>query len=152
MAFSEQPIITSPFEAPRQHYELDGEGQPTGRLLSGRRESIQFVPVPAARRRGASAAQLPLFDSISKNALINEIRKHVGPWRDLPPSQWGVTPETQRLLLHWRDPHRSPEIDETAWSEMNSTISRPFPKPSSGRICVKVINHFGDEVQKVFEV
>ncbi len=44
------------------------------------------------------------------------------------------------------------EIDETAWEEMNSTISRPFPKPANGRICVKVINHFGDEVQKVFEV
>jgi len=44
------------------------------------------------------------------------------------------------------------EIDETAWDEMNSTISRPFPKPESGRICVKVINHLGDEVQKVFAV
>ncbi|MCW1841571.1 site-specific DNA-methyltransferase [Prosthecomicrobium hirschii] len=44
------------------------------------------------------------------------------------------------------------EIDETAWDEMNATISRPFPRPQSGRICVKVINHFGDEVQKVFEV
>jgi adenine-specific DNA-methyltransferase len=44
------------------------------------------------------------------------------------------------------------EIDETAWEEMNSTLSRPFPKPESGRICVKVINHFGDEVQKVFVV
>jgi adenine-specific DNA-methyltransferase len=44
------------------------------------------------------------------------------------------------------------EIDETAWSEMNSTVSRPFPKPATGRICVKVINHFGDEVQKVFTV
>ncbi len=44
------------------------------------------------------------------------------------------------------------EIDETAWSEMNSTVSGPFLKPASGRICVKVINHFGDEVQKVFEV
>ena len=44
------------------------------------------------------------------------------------------------------------EIDETAWAEMNATISRAFAKPKSGRICVKVINHFGDEVQKVFEV
>jgi adenine-specific DNA-methyltransferase len=44
------------------------------------------------------------------------------------------------------------EIDETAWAELNSTISRPFPKPERGRICVKVINHFGDEVQKVFTV
>jgi adenine-specific DNA-methyltransferase len=44
------------------------------------------------------------------------------------------------------------EIDETAWAELNSTVSRPFSKPASGRICVKVINHFGDEVQKVFSV
>ena len=41
------------------------------------------------------------------------------------------------------------DIDETAWAELNSTISRPFPRPEHGRICVKVINHFGDEVQKV---
>lgn len=44
------------------------------------------------------------------------------------------------------------EIDETAWAELNSTVSRPFPKPERGLICVKVINHFGDEVQKVFTV
>lgn len=44
------------------------------------------------------------------------------------------------------------DIDETAWAELNSTISRPFPRPEHGRICVKVINHFGDEVQKVFQV
>ena len=42
------------------------------------------------------------------------------------------------------------EIDDTAWAELNSTISRPFPRPKRGLICVKVINHFGDEVQKVF--
>ncbi|MBN9454009.1 MAG: site-specific DNA-methyltransferase [Bosea sp.] len=44
------------------------------------------------------------------------------------------------------------EIDETAWEDMNSTISRPFARPARGSICVKVINHFGDEVQKVFVV
>ena len=44
------------------------------------------------------------------------------------------------------------EIDETAWAELNSTISRPFPRPDQGRICVKVINHFGDEVLKVYQV
>jgi adenine-specific DNA-methyltransferase len=44
------------------------------------------------------------------------------------------------------------DIDETAWAELNSTVSRPFPRPAHGRICVKVINHFGDEVQKVFQV
>jgi adenine-specific DNA-methyltransferase len=43
------------------------------------------------------------------------------------------------------------EIDEEAWASLNSDISRPFPKPSTGRIAVKVINHLGDEVMKVFE-
>ena len=44
------------------------------------------------------------------------------------------------------------EIDEAAWSELYSTTSRPFDKPESGRIAVKVINHLGDEVMKVFKV
>ncbi|NWG25043.1 MAG: site-specific DNA-methyltransferase [Pseudorhodoplanes sp.] len=44
------------------------------------------------------------------------------------------------------------EIDEEAWASLNSDTSRPFPKPISGRIAVKVINHLGDEVMKVFSV
>ncbi|MGK5084764.1 DNA methyltransferase [Bdellovibrionota bacterium FG-1] len=44
------------------------------------------------------------------------------------------------------------EIDETAWSSLYSTVSRPFEKPKMGKIAVKVINHYGDEVLKVFEV
>jgi len=44
------------------------------------------------------------------------------------------------------------EIDEEAWSTLNSDVSRPFDKPSSGRIAIKVINHLGDEVMKVFKV
>jgi len=44
------------------------------------------------------------------------------------------------------------EINEEAWSTLNSDVSRPFDKPKSGRIAVKVINHLGDEVMKVFRV
>lgn len=44
------------------------------------------------------------------------------------------------------------EIDETAWSSLYSTFSRPFETPETGKIAVKVINHYGDEVLKVFEV
>jgi adenine-specific DNA-methyltransferase len=44
------------------------------------------------------------------------------------------------------------EINEEAWTSLNSDTSRPFPKPASGRIAVKVINHLGDEVMKVFRV
>jgi adenine-specific DNA-methyltransferase len=44
------------------------------------------------------------------------------------------------------------ETDEVAWSGLYSTVSRPFEKPATGKIAVKVINHYGDEVLKVFEV
>jgi adenine-specific DNA-methyltransferase len=44
------------------------------------------------------------------------------------------------------------EINADAWATLNSDTSRPFPKPKSGRIAVKVINHLGDEVMKVFKV
>jgi adenine-specific DNA-methyltransferase len=44
------------------------------------------------------------------------------------------------------------EVDEDAWATLHSDTSRPFPKPKSGRIAVKVINHLGDEVMKVFKV
>jgi len=44
------------------------------------------------------------------------------------------------------------EIDESAWSSLYSTVSRPFAPPETGRIAVKVINHYGDEVMKVFDI
>jgi adenine-specific DNA-methyltransferase len=56
------------------------------------------------------------------------------------------------------DPYKSlkttlkAEINEEAWATLNSDTSRPFDKPTSGRIAVKVINHLGDEVMKVFRI
>ena len=56
------------------------------------------------------------------------------------------------------DPYKSlkttlkAEIDPDAWATLHSDTSRPFPKPESGRIAVKVINHLGDEVMKVIRV
>jgi adenine-specific DNA-methyltransferase len=56
------------------------------------------------------------------------------------------------------DPYKSlkttlkAEINEEAWATLNSDTSRPFDRPESGRIAVKVINHLGDEVMKVFRV
>jgi adenine-specific DNA-methyltransferase len=44
------------------------------------------------------------------------------------------------------------EINDDAWASLNSDTSRPFDKPETGRIAVKVINHLGDEVMKVFKV
>jgi adenine-specific DNA-methyltransferase len=61
-------------------------------------------------------------------------------------------------FLGANDPYKSlkttlrAEIDEAAWESLHSDTSRPFPKPETGRIAVKVINHLGDEVMKVFAV
>lgn len=43
------------------------------------------------------------------------------------------------------------EIDAEAWATLNSDTSRPSDKPKTGRIALKVINHLGDEVMKVFK-
>ena len=64
----------------------------------------------------------------------------------------------QAYFLGANDPYSSlkttlkAEINKEAWDSLNSNISRPFEKPKSGRIAVKVINHLGDEVMKVFRV
>jgi adenine-specific DNA-methyltransferase len=61
-------------------------------------------------------------------------------------------------FLGANDPYKSlkaalqAEIEEDAWATLYADISRPFPRPARGRIAVKVINHFGDEVMKVFVV
>lgn len=61
-------------------------------------------------------------------------------------------------FLGGHDPYKSlktalkAEIDEEAWETLKSDVSRPFPRPETGRIAVKVINHFGDEVMQVFDV
>jgi adenine-specific DNA-methyltransferase len=61
-------------------------------------------------------------------------------------------------FLGANDPYRAlkttlkAEINEEAWATLNCDTSRPFDKPKSGRIAVKVINHLGDEVMKVFKV
>jgi hypothetical protein len=45
-----------------------------------------------------------------------------------------------------------PDIDEDAWASLHRTTSRPFDQPDTGKIAVKVINDYGDEVMKVFKV
>jgi adenine-specific DNA-methyltransferase len=64
----------------------------------------------------------------------------------------------QAYFLGANDPYNSlkralnTRINEDAWQTLHSDISRPFDRPASGRIAVKVINHLGDEVMKVFKV
>jgi type III restriction enzyme len=114
--FFEQPILNPPYAYPGRHWELDDDGQPTNKIIELRRLSafITPVPKPKKRRRPDATKQSELLfkepEGISTteqqydpNTIINEIRKYVDQWRELPnPDQWQVTPETARLLQHWR--------------------------------------------------
>jgi type III restriction enzyme len=113
-SFFERPILNSPYDHPARHWELDEDGQPTNRLIENRRRSDLITPVPKPQRRRRSSSQremvLDTGDGLSTaeqeynpTPIINEIRSYVETWRNLPnPDQWQVTPETARLLRHWR--------------------------------------------------
>lgn len=108
--FFDCPILNSPYEYPGRHWELDADGQPTTQITSQRRKSDLITPVPKPKKRKQSSLTLDAGDGLSSEEqeynpipIINEVRSYVGRWRDLPNSdQWLVTPETARLLQHWR--------------------------------------------------
>jgi type III restriction enzyme len=113
--FFEHPILNSPYECPPRHWELDANGQPTQRIIERRRraEFITPIPKPKKRRGGATAQPEMVFDegkglSTAKQqydptSIINELRQQVDQWRALTNTNlWQVTPETARLLQHWR--------------------------------------------------
>jgi type III restriction enzyme len=111
--FFEQPILNSPYSYPARHWELV-DGQPTGRIIEARRRSelITPVPMPKKRRRKPGQEEMVFGDAhglstkeqeYNPTPIINEIRSCVDSWRNLPnPNDWLVTPETARLLQHWR--------------------------------------------------
>jgi len=113
--FFEHPILNSPYEYPVRHWELDTQGQPTQRIIETRRKAEFITPIPKSRKRKAVAAQQQMVFDEGKglsnqqqqyettSTMINELRRVVDQWRSLPnPNDWHVTPETARLLQHWR--------------------------------------------------
>ena len=113
-AFFDHPILNSPYEHPSRHWELD-HGQPTQKVIEKRRAAEYIAPVPKPRKRKGQAEQASLLLDDDKGlstqaqeyqktaAIINAVRLEMGKWRALPnPSTWHVTPETARLLQHWR--------------------------------------------------
>ena len=113
--FFEQPILNSPYEYPARHWELDASGQPTQQILDKRRRAEFITPIPKPRKRRSTAAdqQNLLFDDgkglstqqqqYDPTSIINALRIQVDKWRSIPnPNDWKVTPETARLLQHWR--------------------------------------------------
>ncbi len=103
-SFYERPILNSPYAKPSAYHPLDTHGQPLDLpAVQERRRSEFLVPVPKSRRQAPSTQGSLALETYSDNAIINEIRRHVDAWRDLPGgSDWGVTPSTQSLLEHWR--------------------------------------------------
>ena len=111
--FFEKPILNSPYEYPRRHWELDDDGQPTQRVLEYRRPAEFITPIPKPKKRKGAAKQEELLLDEGKGlstedqqydptSIIREVRGHVDRWRELPEGDWKVTPETSRLLKHWR--------------------------------------------------
>lgn len=113
--FFEQPILNSPYEYPTQHWELDKDGQPTQRIMNRRRRAEFITPIPKPRKRKGSDSQEQLIFDEGKglstkeqqydptSEMINLVRRHVDEWRKIQNSSgWKVTPETARLLQHWR--------------------------------------------------
>ncbi|TVP80514.1 MAG: restriction endonuclease [Puniceicoccaceae bacterium] len=111
--FFSNPILNSPYEYPNQHWELDREGQPTQEIVPSRRIADFITPIPKAKKRKGKADQQELVmdegEGLSSEeqqytaSSINRLREHIDKWRKLPnASDWKVTPETARLLQHWR--------------------------------------------------
>ena len=112
--FFDHPILNSPYAYPRRHWELDDDGQPTQQINETRRSAKFITPIPKPKKRkGAARQEGFVFENeaglstkeqqYDPTTIINEVRRHVDFWRSLPNSnQWKVTPETARLLQHWR--------------------------------------------------
>jgi type III restriction enzyme len=112
--FFERPVLNSPYEYPARHWELDEDGQPTQKIIESRRSAEFITPIPKPRKRRGSALEDQLvFDEgkglsteaqqYDPTSIINNLRRHVDLWRQRPdPRDWRVTPETARLLQHWR--------------------------------------------------
>ncbi|MGH8307802.1 MAG: DEAD/DEAH box helicase family protein, partial [Gammaproteobacteria bacterium] len=112
-AFFEHPILNSPYAYPARHWELDPSGQPTQKIIEHRRPADFVTPIPKPKRQHGQARQtdLALGDDAglstdgqryAQAAIIRRVREQVDRWRQLPETQWHVTPETARLLRHWR--------------------------------------------------
>ena len=113
--FFSQPILNSPYAYPNRHWELDADGQPTQQIIERRRGAEFITPIPKPRKQKKSAAKQTamVFDEgmglstdkqqYDTTGTINLIRNYVDTWRMIPdPNDWKVTPETARLLQHWR--------------------------------------------------
>jgi type III restriction enzyme len=100
MAVIDNPILNSPFREPTRHFKFDAEGI-TDEILTGRRPSSHFVPIPRAKKKGKQLQFETEWtkDRIEPNPVVDRIRQRVGAWRQ--GGYVGVTGTTSRLLAYW---------------------------------------------------
>jgi type III restriction enzyme len=154
--FFEHPILNSPYECPRRHWELDASGQPTQRVLEKRRRAEFITPIPKPKKRKTPAQQEEIvFDEgkglstkkqqYDPTSIINEVRQNVDSWRALPnASQWQVTPETARLLEHWRHHKFSgirPFFCQVEAAETAIWLTEVAPQSKSGK---RLLDHLAN--------
>ena len=151
--FFDHPILNSPYAYPPRHWELDDDGQPTQRIIETRRSAKFITPIPKPRKRKGAAKQKEFVfeDSAGLSTkeqqydptpIINEVRGHVDSWRALPnPGQWQVTPETARLLQHWRNHDFSsirPFFCQVEAAETAIWLSEVAPQSRNGK---RILDH-----------
>jgi len=105
----ENPILNSPYEAPKRHFKFTDEGI-TDEVVDERRKSSYFIPIPASKRRGKQMVIDTEWteDRIEENTWINRVRFEVDRWRI--GGRAGVTRTTSRLLDYWTDPDRENKL------------------------------------------
>lgn len=154
--FFSKPILNSPYEYPSRHWELDDKGQPTHQIIEQRRKAEFITPIPKPKKRkGAAADQLQLFDFVENDPIsseeqqydptpiINELRRNVDDWRRLPnANDWLVTPDTARLLQHWRHhPFNDVRPFFCQIEAVETAIWLSEVAPKMGKIGRKFLNH-----------
>jgi type III restriction enzyme len=158
--FFAHPILNSPYGYPDRHWELESSGQPTNRIVNSRRHSDLITPVPKPKKKTKSKAQAEFVlggsDGLSTSEqeynptpIINEIRNYVDTWRSLPnQDQWQVTPETARLLHHWR--HHQFEGVRPFFCQIEAVETAIWlaeVAPKMGRSTAKFLEHLKGPVQ-----
>ena len=144
-AFFRRPILNSPWALPARHWELDADRRPTHRALPGRRPVTFVTPIPAPKKTRAQR-EIALDEKAAGLSgehggyrlaeLIESVRHAVAQWRALPEAQWRVTPDTARLLRHWRAPRRGgfrPFFCQVEAVETAIWLAEAAPRTAAGR-------------------
>ena len=107
----DNPILNSPFARPSRHWGLDDTGSPTGAIIEDRRRSEYIVPIATSKRKVGGQEEMIFSDiegtsATTANDTVDEIRANIDAWRRASTIPAGVTHETARLIMHWRDQSR----------------------------------------------